>query len=459
MKLPLHTSTPVLPASRRKIQRLLVGLIFLLLVAQALFVAAPGTAARAQSTQPQVLYLQTDDAVAPAMVEYVRRGLRLAEAQDFDALVLRLNTPGGTVDAMNKIVQDLRASAVPVIVWVAPRGAMAASAGTLITLAGHAAAMAPETSIGAASPVGGQGEDLQETMAAKEKNMLKAIVRSLASQRGEAAIRLAESAIESAQAATAQEALDAGLVDVLAADIEDLLGQLDGKTVLVNDEAQTLRLAGAAVTELSPSLIEQLLAILASPNIVYLLIAIGIQAILIEISSPGGWVAGFIGVVCLALAIYGLGFLPVNWFGILFLVVAFVLFILDIKAPTHGALTAAGVATLIAGALVLFNSPNVPSIQRVSVPLVIVTSLITGAIFLTIMLFAIRAQKTPIRVGQESVIGKSGTVRVEINPVGIVQLSGEQWSAQLAPGEPALPRGTRVVVVDRAGLRLVVRRA
>jgi membrane-bound serine protease (ClpP class) len=186
---------------------------------------------------------------------------------------------------------------------------------------------------------------------------------------------------------------------------------------------------------------------------------VGVQAILIEISSPGGWIAGFIGVVCLALASYGLGVLPVNWFGIIFLITAFVLFILDIKAPTHGALTVAGVGSLIIGALVLFNSPNVPSFQRVSVPLVVFSSVFTGAVFFSILLFALRAQRSPIRMGQEVLTGKVGTVSTELNPRGIIQLGGEQWTAEAEGETLPVSIGERVKVLRVEGLKLWVRRA
>jgi membrane-bound serine protease (ClpP class) len=428
-------------------------LLFTLLLAACL--AFP---TRAQTDQPRVLLLVADAPVAPAMAEYIQRGLETAATNGDDLVVIQLNTPGGTIDSMNEIVQDLLASPVPVVVWVAPQGAMAGSAGTLITLAGHVSAMAPGTTIGAASPVGGQGEDLGETMQAKEKNILRATVRSLTEGRSAEAIQLAEDTIEKASAASAVEALQVGLIDFIAADLDSLLEQMDGFVVTVNGEELTLSTANAQVETFTPSLIEQLLSILTNPNIVFLLITIGVQAILIEISSPGGWVAGFIGVVCLALASYGLGVLPVNWFGIVFLVIAFVLFILDIKAPTHGGLTAAGVASLIVGALVLFNSPSSQDFQRVSVPLVVVSSLITGGIFFLVVMIAVRAQKAPVRVGYESLAGRVGKVQVDLNPSGIVQLGGEQWTAQVEPGTEHLPKETQVEVVRVEGLRLVVRR-
>ena len=220
-----------------------------------------------------------------------------------------------------------------------------------------------------------------------------------------------------------------------------------------------LRTAGALVVDIPNTLVENLLQVLASPNLVFLLLSVGTQAILIEISSPGGWVAGFIGVICLALATYGLGILPVNWFGIVFLILAFALFVLDIKAPTHGALTVAGVGSLIVGALVLFNSPSVPSFQRVSVPLIVVMSLVTGGTFFGILIFALRAQRTPIRMGQESLLGRTGVVRTALSPVGTVQLGGELWTAELDDRGESLPPGTRVRVVRAEGIRLFVRKS
>jgi membrane-bound serine protease (ClpP class) len=392
------------------------------------------------------------------MLEYLERGIRIADQQGAELLVLQLNTPGGSTDLMQSMVEAIRASNVPIAVYITPRGAMAGSAGTVVTLAGHVAAMAPETAIGAASPVGGQGEDLGQTLEAKLKNIMKATVRSLAERRGQRAVDLAESTIESAAAASAEEALEAGLVDFIANDLNELVLQLNGFSVETLTGPSILNTENAEVDYLALSFIEQLLNTLTNPNIVFLLITIGVQAILIEISSPGGWVAGFIGIVCLALATYGLGILPVNWFGIVFLILAFVLFIVDIKAPTHGALTAAGVGSLIVGALVLFNSPSVPSFQRVSVPLIIGMSLFTGASFFTILLFALRAQRTPIRMGQGSMVGRTGVVRTPLAPAGTVQVASELWTAESLEAGEALPAGTRVRVERVEGVRLYVRK-
>jgi membrane-bound serine protease (ClpP class) len=432
-------------------------LIFLVLAG---FVLIQGALpVHAQEEIPMVLVLSVDGPLTPSWKEYLERGLRIAEQRGVNVVIFEINTPGGSVSLMQELVAMMRASEVPIVVYVTPRGAMAASAGTVITLAGHAAAMSPETIIGAASPVGAQGEDLGETVQAKEINALKAQVRTLAARRGEEAIALAESTIEEAAAVSAEEALEIGLIDFIARDIHDLLSQLDGYTVETSSGVMVLETGNAEVSVMELSFIEQLLAVLTNPNIVFILLTIGVQAILIEISNPGGWVAGFIGVVCLSLAVYGLGVLPVNWFGLIFLATAFVLFVLDIKAPTHGALTAAGVGSLIVGALVLFNSPVTPQFQRVSVPLVVVSSLLTGGMFAVILAFALRAQRTPVRMGGESLIGKIGVVRQDIPPSGSgqVQLASELWTAESSDGEDTLPGGTRVEVVAVQGIRLKVR--
>lgn len=430
-------------------------LIFPVLLAIILLAFQP---VHAQSDAPLVVVLNAEGAVTPVMKEYITRGLKIAEQRGANLVILRLNTPGGELGVTQEIVTAIRASNIPIVVYVAPRGAWAGSAGTILTLAGHAAAMAPETAIGAASPVGGQGEDLGETMEAKTKNITKATVRSLAERRGEEAIALAEATIEEAKAASSTEALEVGLIDFVAEDVNGLLEQLDGFEVQMVDGPLTLETSNAATEDVAISFIEELLGLLTNPNIVFLLITVGVQAIFIEISSPGGWVAGFIGVVCLALATYGLGVLPVNWFGIIFLITSFTLFILEIKAPTHGALTVAGIASFIVGALVLFNSPGTPQFQRVSIPLVVTVGLLTGAMFGVIVGFGIRALRTPIRAGRESFVGKIGTATTAFMPTGQVQVGSELWTAEAAEGSRKIRKGDRVEVVEVNGLRLKVRK-
>ena len=427
---------------------------FLLVAAMVL----PFSAVQAQNNQPTVITMRLEGALNPVMLEHLNRAMTTANLDNAEAIILELDTPGGSIDLMNRLIEKIRASKVPIIVYVSPRGAMAASAGTLITLAGHASAMAPETTIGAASPVGSQGEDIGQTEAAKVKEVLKATARSLTSDRGPKATQLAEDMIDNARAVSVDEALAAGLVDYKASSIEDLLKQLNGKTVKVQDQTDTLVTANIQVVNVQRSVMEDLLTVLANPNLVFLLLAVGVQALLIEFSHPGGWVAGFIGAVCLLLAGYGLGFLPVNWFGILFMALAFILFVLDIKALTHGALTAAGAASFIIGALVLFNSPNMATTQRVSVPLVVGTGIVLGAFFFTLVAFALRAQREPVRMNRLAIIGQVGVTNTPLNPNGTVQVGSELWSAVLVDEGPPLPRGSKVVVTGLENLQIQVKR-
>ncbi len=414
--------------------------------------------ARAQNNDPLALVLTAEGPIMPPMREYFQRGIETAEQRGAELLIIELNTPGGSVDTMLDIIQDIRSSKVPVAVYVAPKDAIAGSAGALITMAGHASAMAPGTVIGAASPIQGSGADIESTLETKVKETLKAKARTLVENRGENAVKLAEAMIDKATAVTAREALDAGLVDFISDDTEDLLQALDGFKVKTEDGERTLNTENIQTENLKISFIERLLLMLTDPNIAFLLLAIGVQAVLIEISSPGGWFAGFIGVVCLTLAIYGMGALTINWFGLIFLLTAFVLFILDIKAPTHGALTTAGVASFIIGALVLFNSPGTPQFQRVSVPLVIGMGIFLGLLFFGILLIALRAQHRPIQMGSQALLGKTGSAKTEVGSEGQVQVGSELWSAEKAEGSDLIGKGDPIEVVEVRGLRLIVKK-
>ena len=416
--------------------------------------------AYAQDSAPQVIVLNARGELTPVMAGYIERGLNRAASQKAELVILQLDTPGGSIALMNRIVENIRASSIPVVVYVSPKGAMAGSAGTLITLAGHLAAMAPETAIGAASPVGSQGQDIGQTMENKVKEILKATARSLTINRPPAAVRLAEDTIQNAKAASVDEALQVGLVDIKATDVADLLKQLDGKKVKINQGEEVLQTQNIQVETVSLNFIEVLLSLLTNPNIVFLLLAVGVQSIMIELSHPGTWVPGFIGTVCLLLAVYGLGVLPVNWFGGLFMLLAFVLFALEIKTPTHGALAVAGAAVFIVGALVLFNSVQVPGAQRLSVPLAIGTGALLAFIFVTIMTFALRTRHLPAKTGIETYVGKTGWVVQTLQPTGQVKVNGEIWSAELGDGEPGpLPPHSQIVVVATEGLHLRVKKA
>jgi len=413
---------------------------------------------QAQSAAAHVLVMNADGPIMPVMEEYIKRGIKTAQQQDAQALIIQLNTPGGDLGTTVEIIQAMRASRVPVIMYITPNGAMAGSAGAIITFAAHGIAMAPEAVIGAASPIDSSGNDLNETLQKKVKNIIKAEIRPLVSRRGSKALELANAMIDDAKAATAQEALNVGLIDFIAKDTDDLLNQLEGFKVETAAGKITLHTQGVNTQPLNVSFIEQLLFMLTNSNIAFLLLAIGVQAILIEISSPGGWAAGFIGVICLTLAIYGMGVLSVNWFGFIFFIIAFVLFILDIKAPTHGALTTAGVASFITGALILFNSPGTPDFQKVSVPLVVGMGIFLGLIFFVFLLFAIGAQRRPAQMGSETMLGKTGTAKTFDADAGQIQLGSELWSAEKSAESDSISKGDSVEVVEVRGLRLIVKK-
>lgn len=435
-----------------KTKRIFLFLLVGLLALNATF------AVSAQSGDPLAVVIKAEGPIVQPMLDYIKRGIQTAERQGAEVLVIELNTPGGNVATMLEIIEVMGNSRVPVVVYVSPRDAQAASAGALITMAGDISAMAPRTVIGAASPVDGSGGDIESTMERKIKEDLKAKVRGLTAGRGEEAMQLAEAMVEDAVAVTANEALEVGLIDLIADDTEDLLEYLDGAQVDVRGETVTLNTKDIETRELDMSLIEFLLLMLIDPNIAFLLLAIGVQAIYIELSSPGGWFAGFLGAVCLTLAIYGLGVLPINWFGLIFMVISFVLFVLEIKTPTYGALTVAGVASFIVGALVLFNSPGTPQFQRVSVPLVVSMGVFLGLISFGIIMFAVRAQRAPVRIGMESMLGKTGTAITFQRGAGQVQVGSEQWSAEKSADSNTIRKGDPIEVVEVRGLRLIVRK-
>ena len=415
--------------------------------------SSSATAIKAQDEATgHVNVLEIEGAVTPIMISYIDRGISASEDDGAEVMIIKLNTPGGQIDLMNEIVQSLLEAEVPTVVYVSPQGAYAASAGTLITLAAHVAAMAPGTTIGAASPVGSEGQDLGETMEQKVKEDLKAQARALADRRGEDAIAWAESAIEEAKAATAEEALEMGVIDFVAYDLDHLLEQMDGFTVEVNGQEMSLHVANAEVRDLPMNFVEQFLHIITNPTIAFILLTIGINAILFELSSPGGYVAGVVGVLCLLLAFYALGVMPVNYTGLLLIGLAFVLFVVDLKAPTHGALTVGGIVSLVAGALLLFNSP----LYRVSIAAVVAVAVVTGLFFAFAVTKVVIAQRQPAVTGKEGLVGELAEVRTFLEPDGKVFLKGELWDATALDAPIGAGETVEIVAVD--GFRLQVRR-
>jgi membrane-bound serine protease (ClpP class) len=410
-------------------------------------------------TSGEVVVLTFDGPVNPMLLSYLERGIARAEESQAAALVLRLDTPGGQVDLTLDIVKAMHASRVPMIVYVWPSGAMAGSAGTFITLAGHAAAMTPGSTIGAASPVSELGQEIGETLRAKITNILAAEIENLAKRRGDAAVAWARKAVTDAEAATSEQALKLGIVDAVAVDVDDLLRQLDGLEVEVDGQQQLLQLSGSPVVELPmtgpENTLNTLVNAIAVPGIAILLIVLGVQAIIGEFSQPGGYVLGIVGAIATLLGLFALGILNANWVGLGFILLSFVLFLVDIKAPTHGVLTAGGIATFVLGAVVLFSGTE----AAIPWPTIIGLTIFSALFFGVIVAKAVQSQRRQPASGAEALIGAVGEVRHELSPAGSILLHGELWQAELLDEPGPAPRGSTVTVVGRSGFKLWVRRA
>ena len=427
----------------------LLGLIYIILIAMHLLV--PLTLA--QETGKEVLVVDVTGPVTPIMLGLIERSIAEADTRRAEALIIRLDTPGGSVELTQRIIQAIIAADVPVVVYVWPPGGHAASAGTFITLAGHVAAMAPRTSIGAASPIDGSGADIDETLRAKIQNILVADIKGLADRRGEKALAWAEQAITEAKAASADEALDLGVIDFIAPDLDDLLKQMDGFKIEVSGKEVTLATADAQVNSLEATMVEELLSILTNPTIALFLISIGGLAIIYELANPTGYMSGVIGVICMVIGLYALGQLPVNYAGLALVLLALALFGAEFFVHSHGALTAGGMVSFIIGALILFNTDEftyqLPWPSIIGIP-----AAIAG-----VLAFAVRKawqarQVRPV-TGQEGLIGALGTVRVALEPEGSVFVWGERWQATSASGQ-SIPAGERVKVMAIEGLHLKV---
>ena len=425
-----------------------IGLLGFVLVAASMVRAA----------EPRVVVLPTTGIVDQVMAGYLRDRIADAAASGASAVVVRLDTPGGALEATRSIVGTLLDAPLPVVVWVAPSGARAASAGTFITLSANLAYMAPGTNIGAASPVGGQGEDIEGTLGDKVKNDAIALMTSIADARGRD-VDAAVETVRSAASYTAQQAIDKGLVDGFAADLPALLAAIDGRTVTVRGLDVTLDTAGAATSESGMSPFEAILHLLAEPNIAFILFTIGFYGLLFELQNPN-FVTGILGALAIILAFIGFGSLPLNVGGLLLLGLAGILFILELTVTSHGLLAIGGLVCLALGAAALYTdvgSPTAPDVA-VAMPIIVAMVATTGGFMLVIVTVALRSRHmrpSPGTVGTAIVTGAFGEVRNPLLPVGTVYVAGEEWSARAA-GERPLQRGTPVRVIRQEGLTVVV---
>ncbi len=398
--------------------------------------------------------LTADTEVNPVMARYIERGINEGERTDAKAVIIQLDTPGGLSTSMDDIVKNIQSSNVPVIVYVAPSGARAASAGTFITLSAHVAAMAPGTNIGAAHPVDSTGGDISGTLGTKIENDAAAKARALAEAHGRNA-DWAERAVRESVSAPVSEAVQKHIVDYEADDINDLLRRADGRTVKVNGQDITLNaLENAPRVTNDMTFIERLLNLLSDPNIAFLLLSLGGLGLLIELIHPGVFFPGVFGTIALILAFFALGTLPVNWAGVALIGLAFVLFAAEVYVGGFGALGVGGAVSLIAGGLILTSTSN-PDFQ-VSRWLVIGTGIACAAFFAMVVTTLLRARRLPHAVGTEAMIGHRAIARSDLNPAGFVFIEGERWKAVAEDGP--VRRGESVIVTAVRGLTLTVRR-
>lgn len=395
-----------------------------------------------------------DGIINPVMAGYVERTIGDAEDADAAAVVLRLDTPGGLLDSTRDIVRRINASRVPVITYVWPPGGRAASAGTFITMAGHVAAMAPSTNIGAASPVAGGGEDIEGTLGKKVTEDAAAFARTTAEKRGRN-VEWADKAVREAVSATETEALELEVVDFVARDLADLLSKAEGRTVELPQGSVTLRLQNAPVVDNDMSLVERFLLILSDPNIAFILLSLGLTAIAFEFINPGAILPGVFGAIALVLAFFSLGTLPVNFAGVVLIVLAFLFFFGELLVAGFGVLGVGAVISLILGGLLL-TSTNDPEFQ-VSRWLIYGLAALVGVFFLVVVSAILRSRRMPAVTGMQALIGRTAVVRSALEPEGQVFLEGERWTATAQDGP--VKEGENVIVTGVHGLRLNVRKA
>jgi membrane-bound serine protease (ClpP class) len=397
--------------------------------------------------------LTTDGDVNPVMERYIDRGIDNAEDNQASAVVIRLDTPGGLVTSMEDIVQRILATDVPVIVYVWPSGGKAASAGTFITMAAHVAAMAPSTRIGAAHPVGSGGEDIEGDLGDKVTNDAVALIKSIARERGRNE-QWAEDAVRKSVSVFQDEAVELNVVDLVADDLPSLLAAVDGRTVQLPQGETVLHTKNEPLVYNDMNAIERFLDLISDPNITFLLLGLGSLALLYEFMAPGHIFPGVFGAIALIIAFFSLSVLPFNWAGLALILVAFILFALELFVTSHGILGIGGVVALVLGGLLL-TSGNPPEFQ-VSKWLIYGLAAGIGAFFLFVVTSIIRVRRMPAVV-TTTLVGRQAVARSPLDPTGMVFLDGEYWSATVEEGR--VEPGERVMVTGMHGLMLTVSKA
>ena len=412
--------------------------------------AGPASAAPAEGP-PQVLVATIASSINPVSADYLVSAIERAEADRAAVLVVELDTPGGLDSSMRQMVQEILRTEIPVVVYVAPSGARAASAGVLITLASDVAAMAPGTNIGAAHPVSVGGGGMDNTMAKKVENDAAAYSRSLAEKKGRNG-KWAENAVRESASLTANDALEQKVIDLVSPSLEALLGRLDGRRIEKDGKALLLRTRDARVTRYPMGLRHRILSALADPNVAYILMMIGVYGIFFELSNPGAVFPGIAGGIALILGFYSLQTLSASYAGFLLIALAVILFILEIKIASHGALTIGGIISLLLGSLMLFRS-SVDPYLRISWGVILLMVGFSAAFFGTVVTLAVRSQLRKPATGAEGLIGEVGEAMLDFTGKGKVFVVGETWDAV---SSVPVRNGEKVRVERREGMVLVV---
>lgn len=390
-------------------------------------------------------------AIGPVTMGYVERVVEHAKRVGAECVVFMMDTPGGLDSSMRGIVKTILSSPVPVVIFVHPSGGRAASAGAIISLAAHVVAMAPSTNIGAAHPVPvGQGQ-MDEEMAAKVTNDAAAYARGLAKDRGRD-VEWAEKIVRESHSSTAEEALRLGVIDIIANDIAELLPRLDGRTVRIDHTERTLSVATARIEHIETSFRERFLAKISDPNIAYLLMLLGIFGIFFELQNPGAIFPGVVGAIAILLAFYALQLLPINYAGVALILVAIVMFVLEIKIPSGGLLTVGGVVAMVIGSIMFIDSPL--PFMRVSLSVIIPAVIFTVLFFLFVAGMGLKAQKRRVATGASGLTGTVGTAKTDIGETGSVFVHGEYWNAR---SDVPIPEGSKIEVVAVHGMLLTVK--